>query len=121
MISADGGRMNTNEARMRMRDIALEAQQIVDTQARGEPLPGRDRGTLRDLATEARSLLADAGYPGEGVWRGLQRATIGMQTGLDREDRSYWRELAADLGASIETLDSLVAPRGREADVHIIG
>lgn len=121
MNSASGGRMDTYEARTRMRDIALEAQRIVEAHAQGEPLQTKDRGELRDLAAEARTLLADAGYPGEGVWRGLQRATIGMQTGLDREDRSYWRELAADLHASIETLDSLVAPRGREADVHIVG
>jgi hypothetical protein len=44
-----------------------------------------------------------------------------METGFDREDRTFWRELAADLRMSIDTLDSLVAPRGREADVHIIG
>jgi hypothetical protein len=121
MNSASGGRMDTYEARTRMRDIAVEAQQIVEAHAHGEPLQSKDRGALRDLATEARGLLADAGYPGEGVWRGLQRATIGMQTGLDREDPSYWRELAVDLQTSIDTLDSLVTPRGREADVHIIG
>jgi hypothetical protein len=121
MNSADDGRMDTYEARTRMRDLALEAQRIIEAQARGEPLPARDGSTLRQLASEARGLLADAGYPGEGVWRGLQRATIGMETGFDREDRTFWRELAADLRMSIDTLDSLVAPRGREADVHIIG
>jgi hypothetical protein len=73
------------------------------------------------MVTEARGLLSDAGYPGEGVWRGLQRATIGLETGFDRDDPGFWRELAADLRAAIDTLDSLVAPRGREADVHIIG
>jgi hypothetical protein len=113
--------MDTNEARTRMRDIALEALQIVDALAASGSVPIRDRGVLRSLTTEARGLLADAGYPGEGVWRGLQRATIGMETGFDRDDPGFWRELAQDLRDAVETLDSLIAPRGREADVHIIG
>jgi hypothetical protein len=113
--------MDTNEARMRMRDIALEALRIVDALASSGAISIKERGTVREMVTEARGLLSDAGYPGEGVWRGLQRATIGLETGFDRDDPGFWRELAADLRAAIDTLDSLVAPRGREADVHIIG
>jgi hypothetical protein len=44
-----------------------------------------------------------------------------METGFDRDDPGFWRELAQDLRDAVETLDSLIAPRGREADVHIIG
>jgi hypothetical protein len=121
MDSASDRRMDTNEARTRMRDIALDALRIVDAQTRGDAVSTRDRAAMRELVSEARSLLADAGYPGEGVWRGVQRASIGMETGFDREDPGYWRELASDLRSAAETLDSLVAPRGREADVHIVG
>lgn len=113
--------MDTNEARMRMRDIALEALRIVDALATAGTVSIRERGTMRELVVEARRLLSDAGYPGEGVWRGLQRATIGLETGFDHDDPGFWRELAGDLRAAIDTLDNLVAPGGREADVHIIG
>jgi hypothetical protein len=121
MESAKDGRMDTQEARMRMRDLAREAEDIVGRRARGEAAMPRDQAALRQLVGEARTLLADAGYPGEAVWRGLQRATIGYDTAFDREDPGYWRELAADLHEAVETLDSLVSPRGREADVHIVG
>lgn len=113
--------MDTNEARTRMRDIATDALRIVDALAASGTISARERGTIRELGTEARALLSDAGYPGEGVWRGLQRATIGLDTGFDRDDPGFWRELAADLRSAIDTLESLIAPRGREADVHIVG
>lgn len=121
MDSASDGRMDTYEARTRMRDVALEALQIVDVLAGGECVQARQRGILRELMGVARGLVADAGYPGEGVWRGLQRATIGLETGFDCGDTGFWRELSIDLREAMETLNSLVAPRGREADIHIIG
>ncbi|MDQ2742719.1 MAG: hypothetical protein M3Z66_10570 [Chloroflexota bacterium] len=114
--------MNTYEARTYMRDIAREGLEIVDRLAAGTPPAFDERRRLHQLASEARGALSDAGYPGEGVWRAIQRASIAIDTGGDQSDGAYWRDLADDLRSAVETLDSLVSPGlGREIDFPVVG
>jgi hypothetical protein len=114
--------MDTTEARIQMRDLAHEGLAIIDRLAQGQTISGSDRERLRGLLVDARALLADAGYPGESVWRGLQRAALGVETHFDRSVPAYWADVAGELRAGMATLDSLVAPAWRsEPDLHIIG
>jgi hypothetical protein len=104
-----------------MRDLADEALTIVESLAKGEILSRDDKRRLRELVSEARSTLFDAGYPAEAVWRGLQRASIGVDTLLDQPDAAYWEHVAAELRAGLDTLDSLLSPGPRrETDFHIV-
>lgn len=113
--------MDTNEARMQMRDLAHDALAIVDRLAAGsEPAQG-DRGSLREMALESRALLGDAGYPAEAAWRGIQRASIGADTQFEAPDPTYWDDVARDLRTAVETLENLVSGPRRDSDVHIIG
>lgn len=114
--------MDTNEARTQMCDIANDALEIVERlQETASPSP-EDRSRLRQMLTDARALLSDAGYPGEAVWRGLQRGSIGAETHLDQSDSSYWRDVAQELKEGIQTLESLIATRrSREADFRVVG
>lgn len=114
--------MDTFEARTRMRDLALEALAVVERRERGGNPESGDSAKLRQLVGEARGVLTDAGYPGEAVWRGLHRASIGYETQLDGSVRGYWEDVRRDLEAGIETLDLLLGPGvGRDADFPLIG
>lgn len=114
--------MDTTEARTQMRDLAREALDIVERVVQGQPIAGAEREGLRRLVLQSRTLLADAGYPGEAVWRGLQRAAIGAETHFDQSDPAYWADVATELQAGVATLESLVSPTWRsEPDVRIIG
>jgi hypothetical protein len=73
------------------------------------------------MASEARTLLGDAGYPAEAAWRAIQRASIGVETAFEEPDRSYWEDLTDELRGAIETLDNLIGVGRRDADVHIVG
>lgn len=74
------------------------------------------------MASEARSLVGEAGYPGEAVWRGLQRASIGADTNFDSHDSSYWQDVVEELERGAATLASLDSSRGlRDVDFHIVG
>jgi hypothetical protein len=67
-------------------------------------------------------VLTDAGFPGEGVWRGLQRASIAVDTYTDVADETFWNDVADQLREGIGTLDSLVSSAGRrESDFRIVG
>jgi hypothetical protein len=113
--------MDTYEARLRMRDLAHDALDVVERRQAGASAGREDRSDLRQMATESRSLLGDAGYPGEATWRAIQRASIGLETAFEEPDRSYWEDLADELRQAIETLDNLIGVGRRDADVHIIG
>jgi hypothetical protein len=104
-----------------MRDMAAEALEIVDQLVAGQSPNREDRGRVREMVTEARSLLGDAGYPAEGTWRGLQRTSMGVETLFDRPDRTYWEDVRDELRRSVETLDNLVSPIRKDADLHIVG
>lgn len=112
--------MDTLEARIRMRDMARETLEIVDRLAAGTSPSRETRARLREMVSEARSLLGDAGYPAEGAWRGMQRASMGLDTLFDEPDPTYWEDVMSELSRSIETLDNLVSPIRREADLHIV-
>jgi hypothetical protein len=114
--------MDTYEARTRMLEMAEPALEIVERLERGESPSPDDRRTLRQLLLEARSTLADAGYPGEAVWRALQRASMAMETSFDQSDPLVWQDTAGQLRAAMETLQSLVSPQfRRESDFYIVG
>ncbi|HEX6506702.1 MAG TPA: hypothetical protein VF221_03630 [Chloroflexota bacterium] len=113
--------MDTREARTRMYEIAGEGLAIVRRFVSGSRPTSSDRDDLRRLVLEARALLAEAGYPGETVWRGLQRANIGADTDFDSYDASYWQDVESDLEQGIETLSALVSTAApRDTDFHIV-
>jgi hypothetical protein len=113
--------MDTLEARRDLRDVARSAIAVVERAEVGrEPNP-EDREALRKAAARARELLRDAGYPGEATWRGLSRASIGVDTLDGPLDHTFWHDVAEELRSGLETLDNLVtSDRMRESDVHLI-
>jgi hypothetical protein len=114
--------MNTYEARLNMRDLARHAIEIVDRIGAGTHPTFDDQSTLRRLSSESRVLLAEAGYPGEAAWRGIHRASIGIDTQLSSSDPGFWRDVREDLQGSVDTLDSLVStPYSRDIDFRIVG
>ena len=114
--------MDTFEARTLMRDLAQEGLEIVNRFIGGAAPRPEEKRRLREMVLEARRSLADAGYPAEAAWQGLQRASIGADTLLDSEDPSFWQSVAGDLEAGIGTLDALVGMGvRRESDFHIVG
>lgn len=114
--------MNTYEARTYMRDLAREALQIIERPSSGTMPVFADRRRLHEMASEARGVLGDAGFPGEGVWRSIQRASIAVDTSGDDPDTDYWRLLEGELQAGLDTLNSLVAPDvGREIEFRVVG
>lgn len=113
--------MDTQEARSYIRDLAGEALQLIEAWEPGIA-PPKDKLRLRELASDARTALPDAGFPAEAAWRGLQRASIGTQTSLDQTDKVYWEDVVAELHAGVDTLDLLVSPgASRESDFRIVG
>jgi hypothetical protein len=105
-----------------MRHLAEEGRQIACRFEAGAVPTRDDREKLRTMALEARGLLTEAGYPGERVWRGLQRASMGADTGLDSGDPTFWTDVADDLEQGAATLESLTGPIGpRDVDFRIVG
>ncbi len=105
-----------------MQALADEGLVIVRRLGDGKALSLSERNSLRRMANEARSLLSEAGYPGEAVWRGLQRASIGTDTNFDSHDASYWQDVIQELEHGGDTLASLdSAPSHRDVDFHIVG
>jgi hypothetical protein len=114
--------MDTFEARMSMRDLAVAALAIVERLAEGKPAESDTRSRLRQMLTEGRALLADAGYPGESTWRGLQRASMGLDTLFDQSDPLSWEDVAEELRTGLQTLESLVGQGQRpDADIYVVG
>jgi hypothetical protein len=114
--------MDTYEARLLMRDLAHQGLELIDRFRAGTAPRAEDKRRLRELVLQARGALADAGYPAEACWRGLQRASIGAETLLDGADGAYWENVAEELRDGIETLNALVSPTfRRESDFHIVG
>ena len=122
MISANVMRMNTQDARRELQSLAAQGLTILAFVCDGRAPSLADRNTLRRLASEARELLPEAGFPGEPIWRGLQRASIGTDTNFDSFDAAYWRDVIDELERGVEllaTLDS--ARRVRDIDIHVVG
>lgn len=114
--------MNTQDARREMRSLATEALAIVHRMCDSRSAPSDDRNRLRRMASESRALLSEAGYPGEAVWRGLQRASIGAETHFDSFDAAYWQDVTDELERGAATLASLDAvSNAKDVDVHIVG
>jgi hypothetical protein len=114
--------MDTYEARTQMLELAREALGIVESLEANNVPTGEDKRRLRSMQAAARSALADAGYPAEAVWRGLQRASMGTDTSLDHADPMFWHDVADELRDAMETLESLLSPHfRRESDFYIVG
>jgi hypothetical protein len=112
--------MDTYQARRRMRDLAQETIEILDDVAARGASRADASVRLKDMEQEARTLLSDAGYPGEPVWRGLQRAQLELRSGSP--DAPSVSDAAAEMRESLEALDSLMSPASeRESDFRIIG
>jgi hypothetical protein len=114
--------MNTQDARRDMGSLATAGLAIVKVIGENRTASAEDRNNLRRMASEARALLSEAGYPGDAVWRGLQRASIGAETNFDAFDPSYWQDVLDELergAAVLSSLDSLGSVR--DADFHIVG
>jgi len=113
--------MNTQEARRRMRDLAAQAITITTRLGSGEAATKDHAEQLRAMVVEARGLLAEAGYPAEAVWRGLQRADIGIQTALGGSDAGYWLDVSDDLTSGMQVLENLVGSHTtRDVDFRIV-
>lgn len=114
--------MNTQDARSEMASLAAQGLVIVARIRETRNAPVDDRDQLRRMASEARTLLSEAGYPGEAVWRGLQRSSIGAETHFDSFDAAYWHDVTEELERGAATLESLNAVRSaRDVDLHIVG
>jgi hypothetical protein len=114
--------LNTFEARVIMRDLARTAVEMVRAIEGGRSPTPEDRLRIRDLVAQARGSLTDAGYPGEAVWRGLSRASIGMDTLGGEPDPLFWHDVAAELQAGLDTLDTLVSTDfRRESQIPWVG
>lgn len=109
--------MDTYQARRQMRDLAQQAFDLMEDQA----IPaGAALAELSEMEARARSLLSDAGYPGEPAWRAIQRSKRLVDLGLqDPEQRA---EFVDDLRQAVERLDSLLgASTMKDTDFRIVG
>lgn len=114
--------MDTTEARMRMLDLANRGLGLLEEFRSGDEASRSTIEQFRRIVDEARSLLSDAGYPAEGVWRGMQRVLSAMLSGVGRDDAEYWQDLANDFADARDSLDRLLStPVGRETDFRIVG
>lgn len=114
--------MNTQDARRELETLAAQGLFIVSRIRETRTALREDQDTLKRMASEARTLLAEAGYPGEAVWRGLQRASIGTETHFDSYDPSYWDHVSNELEHGASVLASLDSSRSfRHVDIHIVG
>ena len=100
--------MNTQDARRNMGSLATEGLAIVKSIGENRSASPDDRNRLRHMASEARTLLSEAGYPGDAVWRGLQRASIGAETYFDSFDTGYWQDVMDELERGAATLRRLL-------------
>ena len=113
--------MDTREARLRMLELGTEALETVQRLRDGARVNFDDRARMRAMLLTARSVLADAGYPAESVWRGLQRASMAVDTSSDHTDAVYWQDVTDEIQQGLDVLASLVLPGfGRDVDLQVI-
>ncbi len=114
--------MDTTEARIQMRDCGRRGYEALQRFLSGNSSREETAERLRRVTGESRAVLADAGYPGEGVWTSLRRSTAGLDALIEASDAAYWDDLLYDLATATDVLDSLVAsPAGRNVDFRIVG
>lgn len=105
-----------------MRELGHEVLRSVERYATGKTVRAADCDRMRAAFQEAREVFFDAGYPAEAVWRGIQRAAIGLETLYGEPDRFYWEDAAAELRQGLEALDALLSSGSlRDIDLHIVG
>jgi hypothetical protein len=113
--------MDTQEARMTMRDLAGRGLAAVDRYRAHDETGLNPMVDIRGLQLQARTVLADAGYPGEAVWQALNHAYFGFEAYGEPPDSAFWGDIVAELQAGMATLDGLLMPPGLGADFPIIG
>src|SRR4051812_8028860 len=119
---AEGTAMNTFEARQQMFELGLEAREMLRTLIAGGTIDSVQRRRAGAMAVESRTLLGEAGYPAESVWRAVQRTSLGLQTQLDSFDRGFWQDVLEELERGMSALEALGSGHtGRDADLHIVG
>jgi hypothetical protein len=105
-----------------MKEMATQGVTAIEryrSQDRSGPDPGSE---IRALQSEARTVLADAGHPGEAVWRALSQAHFGFEAYGEPPESGFWDDLLEQLAGAIEALDRLLATGGgQEADFRIVG
>jgi hypothetical protein len=114
--------MDTFEARSKMRDLAQATLDLIEGLDRSSTSRREAIAGLRDMEQEARALLADAGYPGEAAWRGIQRSRILAESDPSVMDESMRGDIVGDLQLAVGTLGSLVSGAlQRDSDFRIVG
>lgn len=114
--------MDTFEAREVMRNLGRRGFEVVRGFINGESSALDSAGRMRESIDEARSVLADAGYPAEAVWRSLQEAQAMFVSPAGSYEPAAWTDLADDIARAVETLDGLLSqPTGHNSDFRIIG
>ena len=114
--------MDTHEARIELLELGQRALELAARYKMGDTPSAEERSALREMVVKARASLPDAGYPGEAIWRGLQRTSIGAETSLGRSDQAFWNDVYVEIHEGIGTLRSLVSPEmSRDSDFHVVG
>ncbi|HEX8918571.1 MAG TPA: hypothetical protein VF898_08715 [Chloroflexota bacterium] len=114
--------MDTQEARRELLQLGERAFELARRFRDGDAPSKDDRSNLREMVLTARATLPDAGYPGEGIWRGLQRTSMGAETWLDGSDSTFWDDVLAEIESGIDTLRPLVSPGvSRDSDFYVVG
>jgi hypothetical protein len=113
--------MDTFEARYRLRELAHRGLQLIKGFSGNHAPAPEDAAALRDMAAAARSLIPDAGFPGESAWRALDHAAAALVSLEPDPEGARWRAVADELQAAIEQLNSLLGSARRDADFRIVG
>lgn len=113
--------MDTFEARQRMKDLASEGLELLNRFLCGESSMLVAAEQARRLSSESRTVLMDAGYPGESTWRALQRAANGLSVLGDAPPPEYLEEVKLELTEARDALNRLLAVGAEsEADFRIV-
>ena len=114
--------MDTIEARTRMLELAERAAKVIRDFQAGEYAPVAAQQSVRGLIQEARPLIGDAGYPGEGVWTSLRHVEVGFTAYEEAPESPYLADVLEELRTAAHTLDVLLGLRiSRDVDFRIVG
>lgn len=114
--------MDTLEARTQMLELAQRALDLIERYTGESESIFDARRTSRAMLVETRSLLSDAGHPGQGVWEALRHLEMGLTSYDEPASSHFWPELSEELTLAAHTLDALLSsPGSRESDFRIVG
>lgn len=113
--------MDTIEARRAVAALARRSLELLSTWKSEDVGSVLVPEQLHAVIGQARSLLADAGYPAETVWQALRAIQLGLDAYDEPPQSEYWTDVEADLRSALDSLEALVSPGARDADFHFIG